>query len=39
MEFNKEEAKRKKAEIDYKRRMIDDQYPMVDTFEKESAKP
>ena len=32
MAFNKEKALKKKAEIAYRKRMIDDQYPMEDTF-------
>jgi len=38
-QFNKEEAVKKKAEIAYRRRMIDDQYPMEDTFIKTKKVP
>ena len=38
MAFDKEEALKKKAEIAYRRRMIDDQYPMEDTFKTKFMK-
>jgi len=36
--FNRKAALKKKGEIEYRRKMIDDQYPMEDTFEKENKE-